>query len=236
MYGTLDDTELLEEEAKKANVVLSEFSITFCHIGEHTLIEDKLMHAPESIDFADADHEAAATALCKGLAAHSPEDPGYLIHTSGTAILVVDDIQAKTYGWAADKVYDDWDGLAVVTSLPDDAPHRNVDKAVLNASEDPSGPLKTAIVCPPVIYGKGRGPGNQRGHPPYELARCTIENKEGLQVKQGENFWPNVHVYDLSDCYLKLVEAAAKGEENVTWNKEGYYFAENGEHVSLAHN
>ncbi|KAI9709611.1 MAG: hypothetical protein M1812_007659 [Candelaria pacifica] len=204
VYGTLDDTQMLEEEAKKANVVLN---------------------------FANADHEAAATALCKGLAAHSPKDPGYLIHTSGTGLLLVDDIQAKTYGWAASKIYDDWDGLSVVTSLPDDAPHRKVEKLVLNASEEHSISVKTAIVSPPTIYGKGRGPGNQRGHQVYELARCTIEKQEGLQVGNGENFWPNVHVYDLSDCYLKLVEAAVKGDENVTWNKEGYYFTENGEHV-----
>ena len=43
--------------------------------------------------------------------------------------------------------------------------------------------------------------------------------------------WANVHVEDLSDCFLKLVEAAAFGGGTATWNQEGYYFTENGEHV-----
>ena len=41
----------------------------------------------------------------------------------------------------------------------------------------------------------------------------------------------NVHVHDLSDCYLKLVEAAVAGGGKATWGAEGYYFTENGTHV-----
>jgi len=40
-----------------------------------------------------------------------------------------------------------------------------------------------------------------------------------------------VHVHDLSDCYLKLVEAAVEGGGKATWGKEGYSFTENGELV-----
>jgi len=37
-----------------------------------------------------------------------------------------------------------------------------------------------------------------------------------------------VHVSDLSDCYLKLIEAAVAGGGKATWGKEGYYLTENG--------
>jgi len=37
-----------------------------------------------------------------------------------------------------------------------------------------------------------------------------------------------VHVNDLSDCYLKLIEAAVAGGGKATWGKEGYYLTENG--------
>ena len=40
-----------------------------------------------------------------------------------------------------------------------------------------------------------------------------------------------MHISDLSDCYLKLVEAAVQGGGKATWGKEGYYFTENGEHA-----
>ena len=41
----------------------------------------------------------------------------------------------------------------------------------------------------------------------------------------------NVHVNDLSDCYVKLIEAAVAGGGKATWGTEGYYFTENGTHV-----
>lgn len=112
--------------------------------------------------------------------------------------------------------------------MPDHAPHRKNDKTVINAD---SPTVKTAIVCPSTIYGPGRGPGNQRSIQIPELARSILEEKKGLQVGDGENLGPNVYVHDLSDCYVKLVEAAVEGGGKATWGKEGYYFMENGEHI-----
>jgi hypothetical protein len=37
-----------------------------------------------------------------------------------------------------------------------------------------------------------------------------------------------VHVQDLSNVCLRLVEGAVKGGGNATWGPEGHYFAENG--------
>lgn len=37
-----------------------------------------------------------------------------------------------------------------------------------------------------------------------------------------------MHVNDLSDCYLKLIEAAVAGGGKATLGKEGYYLTENG--------
>ncbi|KAI7522723.1 NAD(P)-binding protein, partial [Hortaea werneckii] len=201
-YGDLDSTDLLEEEAKKADIV--------CH-------------------WAHADHEASAIAIAKGLAAHEPSRPGFFIHTSGTGILLFADIKSGTYGEALDKVYDDLKNVSEVTSLPDFAPHRNVDKIVLQAGTEHQDRVKTAIVSPPTIYGPGRGPGNKRSHQVPELARSTLERGAGLKVGAGKTFWGDVHVHDLSDLYLKLVEEAAAGGSTAewpgkpaTWGAEGY--------------
>jgi len=138
------------------------------------------------------------------------------------------DMDLQTFGEAGSKIYDDWEGIGEVTSIPDHAPHRTVDKIIIAAD---GTNVRTAIVCPPTIYGVGRGPGNGRGHQLYELARCTLEKKSGLMIGSGYTYWTNVHVYDMSNVYLRLVEAAAKGGGKATWGKEGYYFTENGEHV-----
>ena len=183
------------------------------------------------LDCANSDHEKALQALIQGLRNHAQDHPGYLIHTSGTNILTFGDIERKLYGQISSKVYDDWEGVEEVLSLPDSAPHRKTDGLVIAAGTEEEPKIKTAIVCPPMIYGKGRGPGNQRGHPLYELSKCTLEKKMGVYVGDGNNCATNVHVYDLSNCYLKLVEAAVEGSDRSIWGKQAYYFTENGEHV-----
>lgn len=170
----------------------------------------------------------AAEALTSGLAAHAPESPGYIIHTSGTGILVFADMERQIFGESSSKIFDDWEGVGEVTSIPDFAPHRNVDKIILAAS---SANVKPAIVCPPTIYGPGRGPGNQRSIQVPELSRCTLQKGHGIQVGAGKTFWTNVHVNDLSDVFVALVEAAVAGGGKASWGNEGYYFTENGEHV-----
>ena len=191
--------------------------------------------APRRSDCANADNENAVNALAKGLAARALDEPGFYIHTSGNALLFVTDIDRKTYGERSNKIYNDWEGIEEVTSLPDHAPHRKNDQNVISAD---SSKVKTAIVCPPTIYGPGRGPGNQRSHQIPELARSILEEKKGFQVGEGENQGPHVCIHDLSDCYVKLVEAAVEGGGKATWGREGYYFVENGElvwgHISKA--
>ena len=134
----------------------------------------------------------------------------------------------KILGEPSSKIYDDWEGIGEVVSLPDHASHRLVDKIVIGAD---SSHVRTAIVCPPTIYGPGRGPGNQRSHQVPEMARCTLERKQAFKVGPGKNAWSIVQVHDLSDLFVKLVEAAVQGETKATWGPEGYYFAENGGHV-----
>lgn len=203
VYGDLDSTDILTTEASQADVVL---------------------HC------ANADHEGAAKALIEGLA-QKEDKPGYLIHTSGTGILSYADYERKSYGVKNEKVYDDWEGIKEVTSLPDTAAHRNVDKIVLAASEQNPGKIFTAIVCPPCIWGPGRGADNQKSMQVYYMTRATLTRGIGFQVEEGNNLWTEVHVQDLSNVFLALFTAALEGGGKATWNSEGYYFTENGDFV-----
>lgn len=230
VYGDLDSVGLLEAEARKADIVLRKFiSPAFeciLSLSFHIIKLNKL----RLLDLANADHDPGIKALIKGITSRE-EGAGFLIHTSGTGILCFSDMEIKSFGEASPKIYDDWENVSEVTALPDFAPHRKVDKVVLEAGTNDASKIKTAIVCPPTIYGKGRGPGKQRGHQVYELSRCTIEKKTGFKVGAGRAYWTNVHIHDLSNVYLKLVEAAVDGGKDALWGIEGYYFAENGEHI-----
>jgi nucleoside-diphosphate-sugar epimerase len=119
------------------------------------------------------------------------------------------------------------EGISELTGQPDRAIHRPVDKIVLAASVGHPH-IKTAIVCPPTIYGPGRGPDNRRSQQAYMGARCVLAQGEGFMPGSGKNIWHEVHVQDLSNLFLLLGEAAVSGGEKATWNEQGYYLAENG--------
>jgi nucleoside-diphosphate-sugar epimerase len=133
-------------------------------------------------------------------------------------------------GTHTDKVYDDYKDVNEIVHLPDDAIHRNVDKIVLSAGTQNADSVKTAIVCAPTIYGKGRGPGNIRSVQAYELAKTILTKQIIPVVGQGQTIWNGIHVADLADLFVLLTEAAVTRKlDTELWGAHGYYFAENGE-------
>lgn len=51
-------------------------------------------------------------------------------------------------------------------------------------------------------------------------------------VGQGKARWNNIHVEDLSDLFLLLLDrAVARDSSDHVWGSHGYMFAENGEHL-----
>lgn len=188
-----------------------------------------------SPDFAHAAHQESVKAIIKGLVAHEASRPGFFIHTSGTGVLLGDDLKANTFGIARDHIFNDLSDVAEVTSLPEN-PLRAVDDLVLTAGTKHCDLVKTAIVCPPTIYGKGRGPCNNRSHQVPALCKATLDRGHGIKVNEGQNIWGNVHIQDLSKLYLSLVETAALNVAGFVgkpaiWGPSGYFFCENGEHV-----
>jgi len=209
VLGDLDASELLEAEASQADIVL---------------------HAADA-----SDHEGAAKAIAAGLVkGHSKNNPGYWLHTGGTGILTYNDSKENFAGlgkWS-DKQYNDASGIEELTNLPDEAFHRNVDKIVLETGIKHHESVKTVIVCPPTIYGKGRGPVSVRGRQLYELAKLVLQKGYIPIIGEGKARWNSVHVGDLSDVYLLLSEKAAKGDtSDELWGAKGYILTENGEHI-----
>ncbi|KAH7073967.1 hypothetical protein BKA63DRAFT_567132 [Paraphoma chrysanthemicola] len=205
VLGSLDDFDILEEEAAKADVII------------HT---------------ADAsDNEGAAKAIAKGLASgHSKENPGFWLHTGGAGILCWETMRddEKLGEWWG-REYNDWTAVEDLTGLPDDAFHRNVDKFVLSSGSDS---VKTAILCPPTIYGRGRGPSHTRSRQAYEMAHLILTEEFVPTIGQGKARWNNIHVSDLAHLFVLLTEAAVdKNVDAKLWNQQGYYLVENGEHI-----
>lgn len=208
VYGTLDDSEVIEKAASEADIVV------------HT---------------ADAsDNVPAAKAIARGFAkGHDANKPGYWIHICGTGILQWYDETEKRYGQAPlpEQKYDDIKDIERIITLPDQAYHRDVDKLVLAAND--AGGIKTTIVGPPTIYGPGRGPVNQRSKQVYHMTKFLMQNGYAPVVPPGEVEWDNVHIDDLSDLLVTLVEATQDPkfkDDPEIFGTHGYFFAENGVH------
>lgn len=225
VQGDNDSSDLLREESAKADIVIRMNTTKVLYTSRILLTVAK--------DTADAsDHEGAAKAIAAGLAqGHSEEKPGYWLHTGGTGILTYFDSKDGKTGEESDKEFNDFDGVDELVNLPHEAFHRNIDEIVLECGIKNASSVKTAIVCPPTIYGVGRGPSLTRGRQVYELAKATLELKKGPILGAGKARWNNVHVHDLAQAFILLVEAAAEGRtDDGLWGDRGYYFTEDGEH------
>jgi len=211
--GDLDSLDLLEKEAAAADIV---------------------------VNTANNDHTASIPAILAGLSTpFPPDDPlarnpaknRYLIHTSGTSILLD---KAFGRGTRTAHMYDDGGKLQeLVYNLPDDAWHRDVDKLVLFPEQCPRADnVHVAIICPPCVYGRGTGTGKIVSWQLPQMVKHFIKRGDGFTVDKGEAVWGNVHVVDLADLYALLVDLAVTGSEDPKfWNTSGgYYLSASGEH------
>ncbi|KAI0490940.1 nucleoside-diphosphate-sugar epimerase [Xylaria cf. heliscus] len=208
-YGSLEDSEVIEKAAAAADIVV---------------------HTADS-----SDNLPSAKAIAKGLSkGHTDEKPGYWIHVCGTGMLQWYDWDNDRYGQSPlpSQKYHDIDDIDRILTLPPHAYHRDCDEIVLSSNQ--LGDIKTLIVGPPLIYGPGRGPVNQRSIQAYNMTKFTIENGFApIMSGGGSPEWDNVHIHDLGKFFVLAVEAALDPEKKKNpeiFGPRGYFFLQNGTH------
>lgn len=112
-------------------------------ITSQALEHDVLIHT------ATADHLPSAKALLEAVTQRADTGSTTIyIHTSGTSVL--DD---GSHGrFKSEQVFHD-NIRAEVDSVPDDAPHREIDNAIVQVQNQMGVRAKVAIMIPPLIYG-----------------------------------------------------------------------------------
>jgi len=183
--GDLDDSALIEKEARAADVVF--------HL-------------------ASTKHESSSKAIAAGLNHAERKSPGYWIQMSGASIFSIPEIKAHTYGQASDRVYDDLEDTNEILELIRSSPSRIVDNLVL--SQSPSK-IKTALLPGPMIYGTGHGAINKRSIQGPEVTKYALLNGQPYMVGKGESAWSNVHVHDLGKLFSLLLQAAVEKREGL---------------------
>jgi nucleoside-diphosphate-sugar epimerase len=159
--------------------------------------------------------------------------PAIYIHTSGTGVLT-EDVRGKK---GSNTVYNDLDPDQI-NGLADEQIHRNVDLFVINAAQA-NPQLKSVIILPPLIYGIGTGLFNRTSIQVPTLVRAALKRGKVEVIGPGEATWDNVHIDDLVDAYIILLDqllaaygpdakSDAKPSPYLAIGREGYYFSENG--------
>lgn len=211
LIGTNESFETIEKAASESHVVI---------------------HTANS-----ADDLPSTQAIVSGLNKRTEvtKKPAIYIHTSGTGVLF-EDVRGNK---GSETLYNDMNPTHINT-LPDAQPHRDVDLFIINAA-DANPLLKSVIVLPPLIYGIGTGLFNRTSVQLPAIVRAALKRKKAEVIGLGEATWNNVHIADLVDAYIIILDhlLAAYGPDAkpdaqpnpyLTIGREGYYFAENGKH------
>lgn len=156
------------------------------------------------INAASADEREPVEALLAALKGTGKR----FIHTSGSSIVATDSRGELTSG-----VYDE---DTPIEPVPEKVARIALDRRVLDAAKDG---IHTDVICPCLIYGQGLGLNPDSVQLP-PLIRYARETGTARYIGKGENVWSNVHIEDLADLYLLVLERAPAGM---------FFFAENGE-------
>jgi nucleoside-diphosphate-sugar epimerase len=194
-------------------------------LDDHDVIRDAAANNDIIIHTATADHKPSAVAILDGIAERAKSGKSSIyIHTSGCSA-----ITDKSEGeYVSDKIYED-DKPETVDSIADDAPHRQIDLAILERRKQLGSKAKISIVLPPVIYGLGKE--NRLSIQIPTMARFAIKHGFAGFCGGGKAVWGQIHVSDLAKGYMHILHymESSSGEEVL---KNPYFFIENGDEHS----
>lgn len=193
------------------------------HMGEFAKIEAAARDADIVINTApDISHDEGIKAILTGLKSHSRK--GYYLHTSGASL-----IWDEPEGLKEARLWDDIADIGELSALKEKHTHAVTDGIAREAASD----VNVAIVSPGFVG--GLSPSIEHPTPITTPAILTTARAfgSGFQIAQGENASAWIHVDDLSNMYLILIEDALaalagtpikRAEGIQVWGAEAYYF------------
>ena len=175
-------------------------------LDDQEIITKTAHEADAVIHAASADHAGAVVTLIAALERSGKT----LMCTTGSGI-------------AADSAAGEYATSAVLTEdsyfepVPFRRPRVAMNRLVREAAIDRG--IRSIVICPSMIYGKGRGLQADSDQLP-KLIALSKQVGAGVYFGKGLNRYSNVHIDDLVDLYLLALEKAPGGS---------FFFAENGD-------
>jgi hypothetical protein len=84
--------------------------------------------------------------------------------------------------------------------------------------------LKTAIICPPDIFGQGKGVGGRMSFIIPNYVDELLKQKEAFYLGEGQSMRAVTHIDDVVDLFIILLEQALQGGGNAQWGREVRFF------------
>ncbi|KAH9483165.1 Oxidase ucsJ [Psilocybe cubensis] len=210
-----------QEKEEKLKSIHHNLSVVKGSLDDHEIITEQASKAKYVINCASSDHPGSIKAILEGLekqSANRPGDPPVYIHVSGLALLndnargeLVPEDQIPRYtdiGFSLDQV-------------PDDAPHKNCDSLIVAAGTRRQNPVRTVIAYPGWIFGVGEG--IKKSTRAIDLFLNTWKPiRYAGTWGPGHNSMNNIHVKDAANALLLILQAAIDGKADE--GAEGFYF------------
>jgi nucleoside-diphosphate-sugar epimerase len=214
-----------EEHAQQIKQVYPAVKVITGTLDDFDLIREHTASHPITIHAATADHLPSVEAVLAGVRDRANQGlESIYIHTSGTSCLV--DNSRGMY--ISDKVYSDTHPEEIDT-IPDDAPHRAIDLAILAARKELGTKAKVIIIFPTLVYGVGKHIKRLSIQLPT-MTRFALKHGFAPIIGKGQSLRCNIHVQDLVRAYMVILHwmEASSGEEVL---ENPYFFCENGEEM-----
>ncbi|TVY55505.1 Uncharacterized protein LCER1_G002934 [Lachnellula cervina] len=214
------------EQGEKLTSKYPSVHIAIGDLGSSEVLVEESKLADLVIQAADCDHLGAITSIIQGLSLGKRN--GFFIQVSGAASVL--DI-SNGVGQPSSKVWDDIVDLDDILSFDETHIHSASDKLVF--SEGKKHGIRTAIVVPPNIYGKGQGIKEWSMGLPW-LVELFKKRAKGFTLGEGKTLVSTIHVKDVANVLVYFAEQALGADGGkVEWGEKGYYYAEAGEKSCL---
>lgn len=223
--GSYEITTMVRRPAAAAEFENLGIKVVLGTLDDREIIVELASHADIVIHTATADHLPSVESIIQGvdIRAKAGKSTVY-IHTSGASLLGDQSAGEHLSG----KIFFD-DKPADIDALPDTAPHRMVDLAIIKARQRLGEAAKLAIMIPPVIYGV-----SSAGRLSIQLptmVRYSIKHGYAGHVGKGLSVWSQVHIKDLARAYVLLLHWL-EGSDSSDIYENPYFFCENGSELS----
>jgi nucleoside-diphosphate-sugar epimerase len=111
-------------------------------------------------------------------------------------------------------------------------PQRTTELTIINTAD--ALDVKAYVVFNPIIYGVGLGAFNKFSFQIPFLIRKSLAQKQAIVVGKGDGIWGLVHIEDLVNLYLLILEKIVGSKTtDIPANRKGIYCSEAGETTFL---